>query len=211
MTYPIDCYLCVRAKTNSNMFSGDVQLPLRPIRGTNPSVMITGQDPTIAKRQDYSVLDLENKSKYLDVNILSPVGLKLDNIYATDLVKCRFPDKQTPKKISQKNKIKIKNFLDPFFYNCRHWFRQEVNEIHPKILLALGEPVHQLLIEEFSWDVPKGMKDAFGNIYKIDLLGDNALYVPCIHINSRRNSYYKKLWPKFIWNLKHAMISVGIA
>jgi len=212
--FPKTCDICAKAKVNTHLFHGNIELALRPIQGANPSVLLVGQDPTIAKGQIYAVLDLENTRgslyRYIVTEILKPVGLKPDNIYATDLVKCRFPDNQTPKAISKNHGMTIEDFLYPFFCNCRQWFLQEVREIHPKIILSFGEPVHQLLIEEFNWAVPAKMKSAFSNTYKVTLLGDNALYVPCIHINSKEKPYYKNLWNKFIQNLTGAVISIGI-
>ncbi len=203
-SFPTECNLCIKAKTNSHLFSGNIELLTKPIRGTNPSIMLVGQDPTIAKGQVYSALDLENTSsnlyKYISVDILNHAGQTLNNIYATNLIKCQFPNNQTPKSISEKNKIKIKDFLHPFFYNCKHWFSKEVRKINPKIILSLGGPVHQLLIEEFSWNVPMRMKDAFGNV----------LYIPCIHINTRRHKHYKERWQKFILNLKKTVNSANI-
>ncbi len=209
MGFPKDCDICVKTKINTHLFNGNIELALRPIKGANPSVLLAGQDPTISKGQVSSVLDLENTSgslyKYIVAEILEPAGIKLDNIYATDLVKCHFPANKTPKAISKNHGITIKDFLTPFFCNCRQWFFQEVLEIHPKIILSFGEPVHQLLIEEFGWAVPTEMKDAFSNIYKVSLLGNNIFYAPCIHINSKEHLHYKNLWNKFIQNLRGAV------
>ncbi len=214
LSFPKECDFCIKAKTNSDLFSGNIELLSKPIRGTNPSIMMVGQDPTIAKGQVSSVLDLENTSgnlyKYIAVDILNRVGLTLENIYATNLIKCQFPNNQTPKSISEKHKVKIKDFLCPFFYNCKHWFFKEVHEIHPKFILSFGEPVHQILIEGFSWSVPETMKDAFSNVYKVNLLDNNVLYIPCIHINTRRHRHYKERWQKFILNLKKTVNSANI-
>lgn len=215
MAFPRECNLCVKAKINKHLFQGNIELALRPVEGSNPSVMLVGQDPTVARGQIYSVLDLENTRgslyKYIVTAILEPVGLRLDDVYATDLVKCRFPDNQTPRAIAKQHGMTITSFLSPFFHNCREWFLQEVNRMRPKIILSFGEPVHQLLIEEFGWAVPTSMKEAFGITYKVGVLGDNAYYAPYIHINSRGHSHYKALWSKFIENLDGAVMSTGIA
>jgi len=211
MGFPRDCDICVQAKINTHLFHGDIELNLKPVKGANPSVLLVGQDPTIAKGRIYSVLDLENTSsslyKYIVGEILQPAGLKIDNIYATDLIKCRFPNNQTPKIISQSHGVKMRDFLTPFFLNCRRWLIQELRDIHPRIVLSFGEPVHQLLIQEFSWTVPIGMKDAFGNMYIVGLFHDNVYYIPCIHINSKRHPHYRNRWNGFIQSLKKTVIS----
>jgi len=215
MGFPENCDICVEQKVNAHLYHGTLKLALRPFKGTKPSILLAGQDPTIAKREVYSALDLENERgtlyKYIVGKILEPAGFTLDSVYATDLVKCHFPDNQTPKTIAKKHRISMKDFLFPFFLNCRRWFLKEVQEIQPKILLSFGEPAHQLLTEEFGWVVPIGMKDAFSNIYEVKLLGDSTLYAPCIHITSKNvHVHYKNLWNRFVQNLREAVISRSI-
>jgi uracil-DNA glycosylase family 4 len=219
MGFPTDCDICVRAKINTHLFDGSLELDLRPVKGANPSVMLVGQDPTVANGKICSVLDLEKpKSRlygYIVGEILQPAGLAIDNVYATDLVKCRFPDNQTPNVICETHRkthrITMKEFLTPFFLNCQQWLFQELNEIHPKIIVSFGEPVHQLLIEQFSWDVPPGMKDAFSNVYRVLVFDYNTYYAPCIHISSKQQRHYRALWDKFIQRLKETVILAHIS
>lgn len=211
MGFPEDCDICLRAKLNAHLFDGNIELDLRPIKGANPSVMLVGQDPTVARRVIYSALDLENKGGllygYIVGQILAPAGLELDDVYATDLVKCRFPHNQTPNAISNRHHMSVEEFLSPFFANCRQWFVQEVDEIQPKIILSLGQPVHQLLVEEFDWPIPSRMRDAFGDVYWVSLAGYRTLYAPCIHINSRGHRLYIDGWPRFVENLRRVAAS----
>jgi len=214
MGFPRNCDTCVRAKISTHLFNGNIELNLKPVEGANPSVLLVGQDPTIAKGAIYSALDLENPKsplyKYIVGEILQPAGLGIDNIYATDLVKCRFPNNQTPKIISNSHDITIKDFLAPFFFNCRQWFFQELRDIHPKIILSFGEPAHQLLCKEFGWAVPTRMKDAFSNVYDVRVFDHDVHYAPCIHINSKGHAHYRTLWNKFTQTLKETVISVRI-
>jgi hypothetical protein len=53
------------------------------------------------------------------------------------------------------------------------------------------------------------MKEAFGKTYSVDLLGHTTIYVPCIHINSRGHSHYKRLRDSFIQNLRLAVDQAG--
>ena len=109
MSVPINCEHCKIDKINSNLLDGEIGFPLEPIRGVNPFVMLIGQDPTSAKGKVSSVLDLDNEKgilfKYIVNEILKPAGLSFDNGYATNLIKCRFPNNQTPKRIAGKNII----------------------------------------------------------------------------------------------------------
>ena len=214
MSFPDKCDICARTNINTNMFNGNIELSLRPIKGSTPSVMLVGQDPTVAKGKIYSVLDLDNRDsrlyKYIVGEILEPAGLRIDNVYATDLVKCRFPDNQTPSSICKRHDRTVEEFLSPFFQNCLQWFIQEIDENRPRIILSFGQPVHQLLIEKFAWAVPIGMKEAFVNRYNVSLQGNEVYYVPCIHINSRGHQHYIKNWGKLNQSLKEAAILARI-
>ena len=85
LIYPKECDFCITAKTNSHLFSGNIELLTKPIRGTNPSIMLVGQDPTIARGQVSYVLDLENTNgnlyKYITVDILNHARLNTATIY----------------------------------------------------------------------------------------------------------------------------------
>lgn len=214
MGFPEACDICVKDRVNVELFEGNLELAVKPIIGANPSVFLVGQDPTLTRRQLFSVLDLDNPQGrlygYIINDIFEPLGVTLDDIYATDLIKCRFPDYQTPKAIAQDHGMTTTEFLSPFFSNCQQWFVQEVHEIRPKIIMSLGEPVHQLLVEEFVWAVPTHMKEAFSNIYIVNVLGHNAFYAPCIHFNSKGYIHYKNLWDFFIQNLGQLVQKMGI-
>jgi hypothetical protein len=59
------------------------------------------------------------KDKFVVVDILETAGLKLDRLYTTDLAKCQSLNNQTPKTVSERHAIIVKDFKYPFFYNCR--------------------------------------------------------------------------------------------
>ena len=215
MAYPEDCTICMEEGVHADLFDGDLELAAKPFKGASPSVILAGQDPTVTKRQVCSVLDLNNPDgrlyEYVVGDILETVGLNLDDVYATDLVKCRFPVNYTPRSITQKYDMTIKEFLSPFFYHCRQWFVEEVREVRPKIIMSLGEPVHQLLVEEFAWAVPTQMRQVFGQVYLVSLFADKFLYAPCIHYSSKdTDEYFRHRWNTFVENLETAVRASGI-
>jgi uracil-DNA glycosylase len=199
------CTICADLQINSALYDGNLQLGARPFKGKSPWVLLIGQDPTVRRRQIACVLDLENRGgalyKYIVGDILEPVGLDLDDVYATDLVKCLFPHNQTPTSIARKHGMAAKDFLYPFFEHCKQHLIQEIQEIRPKIAISFGQPTHQLLCESFGWTLPTGMKDAFGSYGHVSVAGCEMIYFPCIHINSRGHQYYQGLWNVFIDNL----------
>ena len=225
MCYPKKCNICVKKGINKKLFKGNLELSVRPFRrSTNPKVMLVGLNPTLANKQVHTVLDLDNENsqifKYITRDILKPTGIKLnEHIYATNLVKCTFPYKQEPRVICKKafhknpdNKT-VKNFLSPFFKNCKKYFKEEINQINPKIIISFGEVPHQLVVEEFDLkkqNVYKDMKDAFSHICPVNLLGCNLFYVPCIRERVKPHPYFKDRWNVFISRLDEVVNSVNI-
>ena len=218
MCYPKLCKECIKKGTNSDLFNGDLELCVWPYQGSDPKVMFIGQDPTIAKGYKDTVLDLYNKKgtlyKYIVGDILNPINLSIDNVYATNIIKCRFPNNQTPSSVAKQHKILLTTFLRPFFNDCSKWLYDELVNFRPKLIITFGEPTHQMFLEEFKkfiYKISMQMKDAFGEVYKINLLDFTCYYCPCIHINTRGKSHYEALWGEFINNLKKLVSSAEFA
>ena len=211
MGYPDICNKCVKQKVNVDLFQGNITLKAKPFKGNNPRVMLVGQNPTLRVGEASCVLELNNKKspifKFIVDDILNPVGLKLEDTYATNLVKCTFPNNQEPRyicnKAKKKNiKITVKDFYSPFFRNCSEHFEAEIREIKPKIIISFGVIPHQLIVEAFSLDVEKAMKKAFSKIYRVNLLGYEAYYAPCIRKKAEVHKVLKELLPVFHNNLR---------
>jgi uracil-DNA glycosylase len=223
MGYPDICNKCVEQKVNVDLFQGNITLKAKPFKGNNPRVMLVGLNPTLRQGEASCVLELNNKKspifKFIVDKILKPVGLKLEDTYATNLVKCTFPKNQEPRDIckeaynGKKDNKTIRNFLSPFFHYCREHFEAEVHEIKPKIIISFGEIPHQLLVEAFDLDkqkVEKAMKNAFSYIYPVNLLGHKVCYAPCIRKKAIGHKLLKERFPEFIENLRKAVEKLKI-
>jgi len=210
MDYPKECSICVEKGIKAKLFKGNLELSVKPFqRGKKPTVMLVGLNPTLTKKQAHTVFELDNEDstiyKYI-TDILNRTGLDLDDIYATNLVKCTFPSNQEPRSICQKvcgrkDNETVKRFLLPFFGECKKYFRSEIREINPKIVISFGEVPHQLIVEEFdlqSQKVDKDMKKAFSNIYQVNILHRDFLYLPCIRLIVKNRPYFSDLWNVFI-------------
>ena len=210
MGYPEACNKCVEQKVNEDLFQGNIKLTAKPFKGSNPKVMLVGLNPTLLEGEVSCVFELNKDSlisKYIVDDILKPTWLETEDIYATNLVKCTFPENQEPRAICKKaygknNNETVRDFLSPFFHYCREHFETEVREIKPKILISFGEIPHQLLIETLGLDIEKEMKNAFSHIYPVSLLGHEIRYAPCIHKKAIEDLYLKRLFPMFVQNLK---------
>jgi len=211
MGYPETCELCTRDASIPAGLGRELALAVRPFIGSKPTVMVVGQDPTLMKRDVGTVLELDKPTsrlyRFIAGDILEPVGIDLArDVYATNLIKCRFPNKETPRILAKNHGVSMTQFLSPFFQNCKGWFLEELQEINPRIVISLGQPVHQMLVSEFSLSVPIKMKDAFGRVCAVSVLDHGLFYVPCIHYNSRAHLHYKNLWGAFQDNLRKVVL-----
>jgi uracil-DNA glycosylase len=216
MGYPKECNICIQKGINKRIGSEDLKLSVTPFQGgNNPRVMLVGLNPTLIKKEAKNVFELDDyKSpiyKYIVQDILQPVGLKTDDIYATNLVKCTFS--QEPRIICEqiygkKDSKTVKGFLSPFFQNCKRYFAEEILEIKPKILISFGEVPHQLIVEEYDLiqrNIDENMKVAFGNIYRVNMHARDIFYVPCIRVVAKNHSYFRNAWDVFIERLKETV------
>jgi hypothetical protein len=62
MGYPSTCDICVREKVCIHWLRSDLQLAVQPFIGTNPKIMLVGQDPTLTQRDVSTVLELDNQT-----------------------------------------------------------------------------------------------------------------------------------------------------
>jgi DNA polymerase len=71
------------------------------------------------------------------------LGLHRDQVYITNVVKCRPPSNRTP--------------LPEEIDTCKSFLGQQVQAVAPKVILALGRPATQTLL-----DTPRGIKSLRG-------------------------------------------------
>ena len=181
--YPKECRRCAA-------FSEHLELKVKPYFKPSGQVklMLIGQDPTIREKPERvkEVLMLDDPSSQLSrwlKGILGDENFGSLTIYATNVVKCSF--KRPP---SETDKGGLA-FLKPYFQNCKDYLTEEILLFQPAIVLALGEPAHNLTTGLFdnSEDVGKRMKDAFtGDFRRVRLKNIEFDYSPCLHIQTFR-------------------------
>lgn len=182
--YPRQCSRCV------NISGCEISLRVGPYfkQGDGLKVMLIGQDPTIHKKPERvsEVLMLNEPNSQLSrwlKNLFGSENFNSLNLYATNLVKCSFP--QPPSRTIE-GALK---FLQPYFQNCRDYLSAEVMSFQPDFVLALGEAAHKLFISILDnyADIPGSMQAAFnGQFIKARLQGFEFDYSPCLHIQSFR-------------------------
>lgn len=156
-------------------------------------VMLIGQDPTIrrASIEVKSVLMLTNDKvhrsnlqKWIEEEVFGNSDYPKIQLYATNLVKCRFA--KQPSNCKEGAYI----FLESCFKNCVRYLREEIKSFRPSLVISLGETAHKLLCKElyppknfsckmnqdFSKKIPVSLRDT-------DIFFD---YMPCLHITTFR-------------------------
>ena len=218
MGYPNVCTTCVKQKIQADMFAGELALLAQPFQqGPSPFVMLIGLNPTLMKKQVSCVFDLDDKESpiyhYITRQVLKPAGLTLDDIYATNLVKCTFPFYQEPRficKQTQGNSVTnkaVREFLSPFFEKCKEHLKREIRKINPNIVIAFGEVTHQLIVKTFDLKdrtVDKTMRKAFGTMHLVEMAGRDVYYLPCIRQRAKRHAGFDSSRDRFIKNLRRA-------
>ena len=113
------CGLC-KGRKNVVFGSGNVERPI---------VMIVGEGP--GEEEDIMGQPFVGKAgKYLD-SWLSPISLSRDNIYITNIVKCRPPQNRDPHPEEKTA--------------CYPFLQQQIEIIHPQAILCLGKHASNFL------------------------------------------------------------------
>jgi uracil-DNA glycosylase len=174
--------------------------------------MLVGLNPTLTKKKARTVFELDDKKspiyRYIVDDIIKPTGIDLDDIYATNLIKCTFRDE--PREIAanvtgDKNNKAVKQLLAPFFNYCKSYFIEELREVNPRLVISFGEVPHQLIVNELDLtkqNVKPKMKDAFGSIYQVNALDRDFYYAPCIRVVAKKHPVFQESWDTFIVGIR---------
>lgn len=170
----------------------EVELRLVPPyfkEGRGLRLMLVGQDPTIKPEPDRVkqalMLDDPNSllSRWLREDVLGEKNFGSLTLYATNLVKCAFPE---PPSAYPQGALK---FLRPYFKNCNGYLSEEISRFQPTLVLTLGEPAHKLFITilDNHGHIAEDMNDAFtGGFIRAKSGGVQFDYSPCLHIQTFR-------------------------
>ena len=128
------------------------------------SVMLVGEAPGFHE-------DLQGKpfvgaaGKYLD-QLLSIAGLKRENVYITNVLKCRPPGNREP----QPNEIKA----------CTPYLDRQIEIIEPKVIIALGNYAASYLLEKYGFK-PASIGRIHGKPFRTYSLLGELIIVPMYH------------------------------
>jgi DNA polymerase-1 len=183
MDKPVNCEKCKLYKT-SYITSGNGPLFAYKVMGNGPKdakIMFIGE--ALGQRETAEQKPfVGDAGKLLDATLLQ-VGLSREQIYATNVVKCRTPDNRIPTRIECKA--------------CLSYVIEEINEIKPRIICLLGSTSLEFIGEM------KGLTKLRGNVFDVKIGESSYKILPTWHPSYIiRFSEYPERKAEFIKDLK---------
>ena len=150
-----ECKKCRLSETRTNVLCGEGNL--------NAKIMLIAQAPG-EKEDKEGRMFIGPSGKVLD-ELLSTAGIKRDEIYMTNLIKCMLPKYRKPKQ----DEIKT----------CSYYLNEEVRLINPKILAPLGYYATAYIFQRYGILLPS--KAEFSSIYGRLFLDKDKKILPLPH------------------------------
>ncbi len=150
------CEKCPLAKTRTQPVPGD--------GNPNADIMFIGEAP--GRNEDLQGKPFVGRAGQLLNDMLEKVGLKREDIYITNIVKCRPPKNRDP----EKEEIAA----------CSPYLDLQIAQIKPKVLVGLGRYASAYLFEKYGLEFP-GISVAHGRPYKVDNLYAHLVIFPMYH------------------------------
>ena len=152
--------------------------PIAPPFAAPPvPVMFVGENPSWDEDQDLPFDPRTVSGQALDQNYLEPLGMTRDQVWITDLFKCRYP--KVIYRNKSRNEPRIKKEV---IASCKDWLAQEIHLARPHVIVSLSDmQVYQRLREAFDLATPRTFEAAVGKLHPIKINGYRTILFPMIH------------------------------
>ncbi len=139
------CQKCPLWKTRTNAVPGE--------GGFRKKVMFVGEAP--GKWEDIKGRPFVGAAgKYLD-ELLSSIGLSREDVYITNIVKCRPPNNRDP--------------TDEEIHACAPYLEWQIEHMRPRVICPLGRFSAKFILEKFGFSM-KSITAAQGKIYRGEII-----------------------------------------
>jgi uracil-DNA glycosylase family 4 len=141
------------------------------------SIMFVGENPSWSKGQTIPFAESTPSGQALDEYYLRPLQLSRNDVWITDLFKCRYP------KNVYHEKPKHGREIQEVAKTCSGlWLLREIRFAQPKVVITLGNnEVCQRLRRAFDLPTPQAFADAVGKPHQVTLDGVAITLFPMIH------------------------------
>lgn len=119
----MDCDKCNLASTRTNLVFG--------VGNPHAKIMFVGEGP--GKNEDLQGEPFVGAAGKLLNELLTDIGLKREDIYIANILKCRPPGNRDPKP----DEIEL----------CTPWLREQVKAVHPTVLVTLGNFATKFILQ----------------------------------------------------------------
>jgi len=99
--------------------------------------------------------------------LLSSSDMRREEVFITNVVKCRPPENRDP--------------LEDEILSCSHFTNSIIQLIRPSIIVTLGNHAGRYVIEFLGGSRWYGVSRMRGNVYKVTLFGKETLVIPTYH------------------------------
>jgi uracil-DNA glycosylase family 4 len=187
----------------SCFFHDELLKPLGAIPVKNPvTVMFIGENPSWQKELDCSLSPSSISGKALDDYYLKPLGLTRNEVWITNILKCRYP------KTVYKNKSLYKDKIDEAAKTCAiKWLLEEIIHVKPAVIVTLSDrEVYQRMRVIFTLKTPYSFSNAVGRQHYLDINGFQTILFPMIHPDISRppgDGDNRKMNARLKWSQKH--------
>ena len=140
-------------------------------------ILFIGENPSRAEGQDVPLAESTISGQALEQYYLKPLGLTREQVWITDLFKCRYPkefDRAKPQ-----NEAIILSVTE----KCtRQWLLWEISLAEPKVIVTLSDQeVYQRLRRDYALETLADFKDAVGRAHSTSLTCMQVTLFPMIH------------------------------
>ncbi len=141
-----NCIKCPLYKSRTNTVPGE--------GSHNPAIMFIGEAP--GKQEDIQGRPFVGRAGEYLTHLISTLDLKREDVYITNVVKCRPPNNRDP--------------TDEEIEKCLPYLRRQIKLLKPKIIVALGRHAAKTLARESGISF-KGITRERGKISRVRIYG----------------------------------------
>ena len=168
-----NCQRCKLYKGRTNVVFGKGSIDTR--------ILFIGEGPGF--NEDKKGIPFCGKAGEILDLLLSSINLKRDDVYITNIVKCRPPNNRDPE--------------DEEIKSCSYFLSKQIELIKPEIIVPLGRHSMREIFNRFSIDETGAISKVHGNIYEKKGVFILPLYHPAVAVyNPDRYLLLKKDFEK---------------
>jgi DNA polymerase len=134
----------------------------------NADILFVGEAP--GKNEDFEGIPFVGKAgKNLD-NLLSKVGLNIDDVYIANILKCRPPENRDP--------------LPEEIKAHTPWLIEQIKQIKPKVICSLGNYATKFFLSGGNVELMEkqpGITSIHGRVKRMDFHGLSIKLIPLFH------------------------------